>query len=198
MMAVKNSAISSGVEYPTVSGRLIVVAPASMTASTTRHRKSRSLRVASSAENSTSSVNERARTTDSVAAARQASRVMRSLRDRWRSEVAMNVWMRPRRAGVRAQAARSMSPGAQRASAATVARSMTCATWRTASASSSDAMGKPASMMSTPKRLQLPGQPDLLVDLHREPRGLFAVPQGRVENDQPVSHKVSQCGRANE
>jgi hypothetical protein len=44
----KNSAISSGVEYPTVSGRLIVVAPASMTASITRQRKSGSLRVASS------------------------------------------------------------------------------------------------------------------------------------------------------
>ena len=40
-----------------MSGRLIVVAPASITASTTRQRKSGSLRVASSAENSTSSVN---------------------------------------------------------------------------------------------------------------------------------------------
>jgi hypothetical protein len=45
-----------GVAYPTVSGRLIVVAPALMTASTTDARKSMSERVASSAENCTSSV----------------------------------------------------------------------------------------------------------------------------------------------
>jgi hypothetical protein len=91
MIVLKNSPISSGVEYPTVSGRLMVVAPASITDSTTRQRKSRSLRVASSAENSTSSVNERARATDSVAAVRHASRVIRSFFDRCRSEVAMNV-----------------------------------------------------------------------------------------------------------
>jgi hypothetical protein len=44
------------IEKPTVSGRLMVVAPAAITCSTTRHRKSKSLRVASSAENCTSSV----------------------------------------------------------------------------------------------------------------------------------------------
>src|SRR3954469_16700987 len=51
----KKCAISSGVEYPTVSGRLMVVAPAWITASITPHRNSTSLRCASSAENSTSS-----------------------------------------------------------------------------------------------------------------------------------------------
>ena len=95
----KKAPISSGVEYPTVSGRLIVVQPAEITASMTRQRKSGSLRVASSAENWTSSVYFRARCTAATAASRQVSRVMRSLRSRWRSDVAMKVWMRRRRAG---------------------------------------------------------------------------------------------------
>ncbi len=45
-----------GIVYPTVSGMLIVVAPASITASMSRHRKSGSERPASSGENSTSAV----------------------------------------------------------------------------------------------------------------------------------------------
>src|SRR5437867_9566983 len=49
---------STGSAYPTVSGRLTVVAPSWIAASTTRQRNSRSLRLASSAENSTSSRSE--------------------------------------------------------------------------------------------------------------------------------------------
>ena len=45
---------SEGIAYPTVSGMLIVVAPASIAASTTAQRNSQSERKASSAENSTS------------------------------------------------------------------------------------------------------------------------------------------------
>ena len=48
--------ISSGVVKPTVSGRLMVVAPAAIATWVTSVRKSSSVRVASSAENSTSSM----------------------------------------------------------------------------------------------------------------------------------------------
>ncbi|MNV89456.1 hypothetical protein D3C71_1837480 [compost metagenome] len=48
--------ISSGVVKPTVSGRLMVVAPAATATRATSIRKSSSVRVASSAENSTSSM----------------------------------------------------------------------------------------------------------------------------------------------
>jgi hypothetical protein len=97
-ISMKKSRISSGTVYPTVSGRLMVVAPAAMAPSTTRQRKSRSLRVASSAENSTSSVNRRASFTALTAESRHSSRVMRSLAERCRSDVARNVWMRDRSA----------------------------------------------------------------------------------------------------
>src|SRR3984893_11719916 len=115
-----------------------------------RHRKSGSVRVASSAENSTSSVNRRASRTPLTAASRHASRVIRSFRVRCRSEVAMNVWMRFRSAPASARAASSMSSLRQRASAAITGRRTSRETCATASASAADAMGKPASMMSTP------------------------------------------------
>ena len=63
----------------------------------------------------------------------------------------MKVWMRLRAAGSRALPAASMSPGAQRASAAITGRRTSVATRRTDSASSWEAIGKPASMMSTPR-----------------------------------------------
>ena len=49
------SAMWAGVVKPTVSGKLMVVAPASMAAWQTSARNSSSVRVASSGENSTSS-----------------------------------------------------------------------------------------------------------------------------------------------
>ena len=62
----------------------------------------------------------------------------------------MKTWMRLRAAGSSAHAARSMSARLQRASAA-ITGPLTCVdTVRTASASASDAIGNPASMMSTP------------------------------------------------
>ena len=64
----------------------------------------------------------------------------------------MNVWMRRRSAGARAPPARSMSPGAQRARPAMIGPRTSPAIRRTASASASDAMGKPASITSTPSR----------------------------------------------
>ena len=62
----------------------------------------------------------------------------------------MNVWMRDRSAPFSASPARSMSSGRQRASAAMIGRRTAAATCFTPSASSSDAMGKPASIRSTP------------------------------------------------
>src|SRR5450759_3870108 len=147
----KNRTISSGVAYPTVSGRFTVVAPASTTASTTATRKFRSLRVASSAENSTSFTWRRARRTAAAACSRHSAREIRSLCTRWRSDVAMNVWMRGRAAPSRAAAARSMSASTERASAAMTGRRTSRATARTEAKSSSEAIGKPASITSTPR-----------------------------------------------
>src|SRR5580693_9160289 len=62
----------------------------------------------------------------------------------------MNVWIRFRSAGASARAASSMSSVRQRASAAITGRRTARETCETASASAADAMGKPASMMSTP------------------------------------------------
>ena len=84
-----------------------------------------------------------------------------------------------------------MSPGAQRASAATTGRV--------------DDLRDPPDRLGVglrrdrearlddvhAQRLELPGQADLLLDPHREARGLFAVSEGRVENDQPVGHRTA-------
>ena len=62
----------------------------------------------------------------------------------------MNVWMRERAAGLSDSPARSMSAGLQRESAAMTGPRISAATSATAWASSSEAIGNPASMMSTP------------------------------------------------
>ena len=82
---------SAGVLYPTVSGRLIVVAPACIAAVNTSIKNSVSERVASSAENSTSSVYVRARRTASAACSSASTRVIRSFASRCRSDVARKV-----------------------------------------------------------------------------------------------------------
>src|SRR5829696_999350 len=129
----------------------MVRAPAWITASQTRHRNSGSLRVASSAENCTSSTCRRAARTAAIAPSIHCWRVIRSFRSRCRSEVAMNTCRRFRGAGASAHAARSMSLALHLASAATTGPRMCAATMRTPSASASEAIGKPASMMSTPR-----------------------------------------------
>jgi hypothetical protein len=68
-----------------------VVAPASMTASTTCVRKSSSVRDASSGENSTSSQNSRAVFTPWTAALMISSCAMLSLNWRWMALVARNT-----------------------------------------------------------------------------------------------------------
>ena len=114
------------------------------------HRKSGSLRVASSAENCTSSVNVRARRTASIATfeavrprhAQLALEVQIGGGDEHVDALARGRLERPR--GL-------LDVGAvQRASAAITGPLIAVETVRTASASASDAIGKPASMMSTP------------------------------------------------
>ena len=89
--------IRPGVEYPTVSGRLMTVAPSSTATWVAWMRNSRSVRVASSGLNSTSLQHMRA---SRVALAIFSSAVLRSmpsLCSRCRSLVLRKMWMRPRR-----------------------------------------------------------------------------------------------------
>ncbi len=66
-------------------------------------------------------------------------------------------------------------------------RRTAAATALTASASASDAIGKPGLDDVDAEGVELPGQADLLVDPHRESRRLLAVAQGRVEHRQAVA-----------
>ncbi len=69
---------------------------------------------------------------------------------RWIGEVDTKVWIRARLAWRTASPARAMSAGMARARPAMVARLVRRAISETASKSPFDAMGNPASMMSTP------------------------------------------------
>mmetsp|Transcript_15708 Transcript_15708/g.23087 ORF Transcript_15708/g.23087 Transcript_15708/m.23087 type:complete len:281 (-) Transcript_15708:152-994(-) len=152
-MSWKNS---WGVVYPTVSGTLSVVAPASTATEYTWQRKSGSLLRASSAENSTSSTRLWARLTISLVISSTCSLVFFSLCSMWMSEVAMKVWMRGNLAGLTASAQASMSLGRARASPQMMGGSSllptSCAIFCTALKSPGDAKGNPASITSTPKR----------------------------------------------
>jgi hypothetical protein len=130
---------------------LMVVAPAWTAMVTIFTRKSGSVRVASSAENSTSSVKVRARRTDSAACSSAWARLIFSLASRWRSEEARKVWMRDFSAGSMERAAASMSSRLQRASDAMRELRTSRAIWRMESESPWLAMAKPASMTSTPR-----------------------------------------------
>ncbi len=129
---------------------LIVVAPALIAASTQRHRKSKSVRVPSSALHSTSSTWLRARPTESITCCSTASGSICSLCFMWIGEVEMKVWMRGLRAAFTASPQRSMSLKLARDRPAIVAFLARLAISRTLSKSPSLAIGKPASMMSTP------------------------------------------------
>ncbi len=125
-------------------------------------RKAGSERPASSGENSTSSHSDRAKDTALITWSTHSSRSMRSLCFRWMSLVARKVWMRWRGADLTASWARLMSASLARASPAiTIGRPSrrpsvrgptSSAMRRTASKSPGEAMGKPASQMSTPRR----------------------------------------------
>ncbi len=114
--------------------------------------KAKSDREASSGENSTSSVYWRAWATAAPASAFTCSGVMRSLWVMCVSLVAMNTWMRRRAAGSMASQQRSMSLRAVRESPQITGPSTEVAMACTDSKSPWLAMGKPASMTSTPRR----------------------------------------------
>jgi hypothetical protein len=141
----------SGVDQPTVSGMLTVDAPASMTASTTSARNSGSVLAASSGENSTSLTAALAWRTPSIASRRISWRAFRSLNSLCILLVARNTWTRGCLAAFTASAARSMSLATQRARPQTAGRRTSREMARTASKSSCDVIGKPASMTSTPR-----------------------------------------------
>ena len=122
-----------------------------MAASTTRHRKSISVLAASSAENSTSSQYDNARSTPLTALAMISSCVIRNLNSRWIALVARKTWMRERSAFCNASHARSISPSLHRANPQMIGPRMVVAISRTASKSPGEAIGKPASITSTPR-----------------------------------------------
>ncbi len=128
----------------------MVLAPALITSSKMRTRKSISERTASSAENSTSSVYSSASLTALTAASTTWSGCMRSFFSMWIGLVAMKVWMRPDFAGLIAPPAAWMSRSLARASEQMVEFWMVSAIVRIASTSPGLAAAKPASMTSTP------------------------------------------------
>ena len=131
---------------------LIVLAPSSIATATTSAVNSISERVASIGENSTSSTSSRACATAARAWPSTSSRVLCSWWTMWMSEVEMNVWMRGRAASRTAAPAASMSAKWVRASPAITGPSTVRAMPSTASKSPGEAIGKPASITSTPSR----------------------------------------------
>ncbi len=128
---------------------LIVVAPALIAISIPRLRKSCSVRVASIDDHCTSS--QRLRAWVTMAWMRSAIAVWSRLCiSRCSGEVPMKVWMRGRFAWRTASQQRSMSLRLARARPQTTELRAMAAMRLTASKSPSEAMGKPASMMSTP------------------------------------------------
>src|SRR5882757_4292430 len=115
-----------------------------------RQSKSISLRVASSADHSTSSIWLRARVTLAIESSITCSGVMFNLTRMCSGEVAITVWTRPRLANFTASAQRSMSFGLARERPAMTEflerRAISLTAWK----SPSEVIGKPASMTSTP------------------------------------------------
>src|SRR5580704_16170544 len=130
----------------------MIVAPDCAAASTTSSRNPRSLRLASSAENSTSSQCFLPCSIIEVIWSSASARTMRSLCFRCRSLVARKMCRRGFAAGSRARSAASTSSRLARASAATRLTLISPATARTDSRSPGEAIGNPASMISTPRR----------------------------------------------
>ena len=128
----------------------MVPAPALIADSTQRQRKSCSVRVPSSGDHSTSSHRLRAWVTESTTASWTAWGSICSLNFMCSGEVERKVWMRGRRASRKASQARSISRLVARAKPATDEPLTRRDTSRTASKSPFEAIGKPASMTSTP------------------------------------------------
>ena len=145
---------SSGCAYPTVSGMLIVVAPASTAMPRTSARNAGSERLASMALNSTSAsgcwrASSTARETIARVSALTSSGVLRIWYFMCTALVLMKVWMRGTSACLTASQHTRTSFSMARASPATRGPFTSLAIALTASKSSGEAIGNPASMMST-------------------------------------------------
>ena len=144
--------ISKGSLKPTVSGKLIVLAPASITASLISFMKPISERPASSQENSTSSTKVRAYSTALTALLMTSSGDILSLCSICILEVAIKVWIRFVFAFAMASPAALTSESSARAKEQMVELCTLCAIFSIASKSPGLAAANPASMISTPKR----------------------------------------------
>src|SRR6188508_1619002 len=100
--------------------------------------------------------------------------------------VARNTWMRGRAASFKARHAVSMSSRVQRARPAMIGPCTSRATRFTDSQSPREAIGKPASMMSTPKLGERLRDPQLFWLRHAAAGRLFAVPQCGIEDEDPI------------
>ena len=184
--SVKNASISLGTRNPTVSGRLIVVAPASIAVSTTWQRKSISLRVASSAENSMSSVvvprlgNARADRPQALLPAHPQLALQVQIRGgQKRVEAGPGGWPQGLAGALDVARVAAREAGDHRAP---------------------DLLGDQLHGARVviggdrearfddirAQRIDLAGKQELLVRVHRETRRLFAVAKGGVEYDQSI------------
>ena len=100
----------------------------------------------------------------------------------WIFDVAMKMWMRAFSAWRTASHARSTSLKPVRDRPVMIGPRTVLAIASTDSKSPSDAIGKPASITSTPEARELVGDLELLADVERDAGRLFAVSQGRVED----------------
>ena len=130
----------------------MVVAPSSSAIWSTSAVNSRSERVASIGENSTSSQCSRAWATAARACPFTSSREDCSWCSMWMSLVEMKVWMRGRSESLTAFQAASTSCAFARASPQITGPCTSRAIACTASKSPGEEIGKPASIMSTPSR----------------------------------------------
>jgi len=161
----------------------MVVAPSAITASSTRHKKSMSLRYPSSGLNSMSLTKLRAKRTDCLACSNTCSGVIRSFFSMCSAEVAINVCMRALAAPLSASAARAMSRSLARDSEHTVESLMVLAISATASKSPLELAANPASITSTLQTLKLASNAQLFVAGHGGTRRLLAITQRGIENN---------------
>ena len=144
------------------------------------------MRVASIADHSTLSTRLRACATVAWMISSTSSSVLRIWCARWIGEVETKVWMRGRFACRTASPARAMSAEMARARPATTAFFTRWAISLTASKSPCEAIGKPASMMSTPICVEQLGDLQLLLEGHRRAGALLAVAKRGVEDHDAV------------
>ena len=162
---------------------LIVVAPASTAMRTISTRKSRSERVASSGENSTSSHSERASRTDSPHWSSASARLIFSLYSRCRSLDARKTWMRARSANCSARAAISMSSVLARASDAMRGLRIGLRDRRDGGKVALRSHGEAGLDDVHAQILQGVGHGELFLRGHAAARRLLAVAQGGVEEN---------------